>query len=209
LIRCTVERRDGDKWKGSGGNMLGGFVTSPFGKRVSENCSTRFLSELPAETRLVVLFGLGARLGYVDQAEWLIHHARPAKSWRRHNSVSYGDEQVTFVHTVHFASQGSLILDWLGSPNKHGCISDRARFGRMAAETVKWQIDEGNQKWKMRISERRFGVLSAEGERISREEQETRIEATQELALVNGTLNAKIPDNAVPVGWRRSRISPH
>lgn len=61
LIRCTVERYDRKSglWKGSGGGMLDKFIATPFGASVAMNCTTTFLRDLPEETRLVVLFGLG------------------------------------------------------------------------------------------------------------------------------------------------------
>jgi hypothetical protein len=61
LVRCTVERYDPAKraWVGSGG-MIDQFMATGFGQRVSSNCASRFLRELPPETSLIVMFGLGA-----------------------------------------------------------------------------------------------------------------------------------------------------
>jgi hypothetical protein len=137
LIRCTVERREGGAWKGSGGGMLDRFVSTPFGSDVTGRCSERFLGQLPPRTKLVILFGFGNRMSYVAGAQRLIRSARPGASWRRINDVSYGDDAATFVHVEHFAAQGRLIPDWLGAPDGHGRVSERSRLRHQAAEAVR------------------------------------------------------------------------
>jgi hypothetical protein len=132
LIRCTVERFDHNDqcWKGSGGGMLDKFVATDFGREVSRNCATRFLSGLPATTRLVVMFGLGSRGKYVREARRLFELARP-DAWRDVNEVAYSDDKITVVHVEHFASQGALIPNWLGvNPCK------RAELGLLARAAV-------------------------------------------------------------------------
>lgn len=136
LVRCTVERHDGTMWKGSGGGMLDKFMATLFGQLVTKNCTTRFLGDLPPETKLVVLFGLGTKLGYVSAARRAIAQARPSASWRTFNDVAYTDGRVMFVHVEHFAAQGSLIPDWLGVPNNVGKVSARARWGEQAQAAV-------------------------------------------------------------------------
>lgn len=82
LVRCTVERYDQENstWKGSGGGMLDKFVATPFGQEIANNCTCEFLSQLPASTKLVVMFGLGSRLNYVKEAFKLYQKARKG-SW--------------------------------------------------------------------------------------------------------------------------------
>ena len=132
LVRCTVERFDEKDrcWKGSGGGMLDRFMASEFGMEVAGNCASRFLGELPAKTKLVVMFGLGSKLNYVRAARELIETACPGK-WMELNEVAYTDGSVTFVHVEHFASQGRLIPDWLGENDV-----PRAEYGRMAREAA-------------------------------------------------------------------------
>lgn len=132
FIRCTVERFDEktNKWKGSGGGMLDRFVATPFGRGVATQCATKFLGALPPTTKLVVMFGLGSNLNYVDAALDVYKLARPG-NWRRLNDVSYADEVITVVHVEHFASQGALIPDWLGTTNK-----PRAHLGRQAQQSI-------------------------------------------------------------------------
>jgi hypothetical protein len=138
LIRCTVERREGDKWKGSGGGILDRFVATSFGREVASNCAGRFLAELPPETKLVVVFGLGTKQNFIREAQKLIQQARPNGAWRGVNEVAYTDGSVTFVHVEHFAAQGPLIPGWCGDPDpkKGGAISPRARFGQLAYEAI-------------------------------------------------------------------------
>lgn len=133
LVRCTVERFDkkGGSWKGSGGGMLDKFVALPFGREVATRCATNFLGSLPSTTKLVVMFGLGSNLNYVNAAMGIYMQARPA-SWHKLNDVSYTDGAITVVHVEHFASQGALIPDWLGIANR-----PRAQLGRQAQESVR------------------------------------------------------------------------
>ena len=131
LVRCTVERFDqkAGLWKGSGGGMLDRFVQSDLGQEVTYNCTSQFLSHLPDQTKLVVMFGLGTQLGYVKEAFKLFQKARGG-NWQWVNDVTYTDGYITVVHVEHFASQGALIPNWLGQ-NDHprGNLSKMAKDG--------------------------------------------------------------------------------
>jgi hypothetical protein len=132
LIRCTVERFDEKKktWTGTGGGMLDKFIARDFGRTVLKNCSTRFLSELPTQTKLIVMLGLGTQGNYVTACREALARARPGR-WRTINEVTYTDSKVVVVHTEHFASQGALLPNWL-SGEHHG----RGRLGLLAREGV-------------------------------------------------------------------------
>lgn len=132
LIRCTVERFDdkSDDWTGTGGGMLDRFVADPFGLRIASNCSQRFLSDLPARTRLVVMLGLGTKGNYVAACRQIYQKARPGPWWIV-NEVAYADDQVVVVHTEHFAAQGALIPNWLA-----GRAHERGWLGLLAREAV-------------------------------------------------------------------------
>jgi hypothetical protein len=136
LIRCTVERRDPkepNKWLGSG-SMIDQFMATPFGQQIATTCATRFLRDLPAETKLIVMFGLGAGGSYIATARKAIQLARRG-AWRTMNEVAYCDGKITVVHVEHFASQGANIPNWLGQ-NNH----PRARLGILAREAVTMAI---------------------------------------------------------------------
>jgi hypothetical protein len=140
LIRCTVERNDKGTWKGSGGGMLDKFVATPFGKEVSNNCTTQFLKDLPKQTKLVVMFGMGTKLKYVSESRELFKAARGGQ-WTWINDVSYTDGKVTVVHVEHFASQGPLVPQWLGLKN-----DKRSIWGVMAADAVAQAVDVESEK---------------------------------------------------------------
>lgn len=131
LIRCTVERfeRKGAAWKGSGGGMLDKFISTEFGRSVASNCVKQHLTNLPSTTQLVVMFGMGQKLNYVESAFELYKSARGGQ-WRRINEVAYTDGKIVIVHVEHFASQGKYIPQWLDATSKRG------RYGVMAKEAV-------------------------------------------------------------------------
>ena len=132
LIRCTVERFDvkTDLWKGSGGGMLDKFVKTGFGQKVVNTCTDTHLSNLPSKTKLIVMFGLGTKLNYVDECFKLYNKAITGK-WGWLNEVSYSNGDITVVHVEHFQSQGALIPNWLGINNHH-----RSVYGEMAKNSV-------------------------------------------------------------------------
>ncbi len=134
LVRCTVERFDQSPkakgWVGTGGGMLDKFIKTDFGQQIARRCTSRFLSNLPDRTKLVVMFGLGTKGNYVREARLLFERARPG-SWRNVNEVAYTDQKITVVHVEHFAAQGALIPDWLGETGK-----PRARLGLLARAAI-------------------------------------------------------------------------
>ena len=140
LVRCTVERyeKKSSSWKGSGGGMLDKFVATPFGQEVANNCAEKFLSQLPASTKLVVMFGLGSKLNYVQEAFKLYQKACKGP-WRWLNEVAYTNGSIVVVHVEHFASQGALIPQWMGK-DQH----ERGQYGRMAQDAVRLAF-KGNQ----------------------------------------------------------------
>jgi hypothetical protein len=110
--------------------MIDEFMAHEFGMRISSACARRFLGTLPSRTKLVVMFGLGAKLSYVATARKAIEAARPG-NWRTVNEVAYTGGRVTVVHVEHFASQGANIPNWLGV-NDH----PRSRLGLLARDAV-------------------------------------------------------------------------
>jgi len=136
LIRCTVERYDKkvSAWKGSGGGMLDKFVATSFGQDIARNCTEKFLCDLSAKTKLVVMFGLGTKLNYVRESFKLYRKTRGG-NWTWLNEVSYTDGKIIVVHVEHFASQGALIPNWMGKDNHQ-----RGKYGVMAKEAAKVAI---------------------------------------------------------------------
>jgi len=97
---------------------------------VAKQCVTAYLGELPPNTRLVVMFGLGTKLNYVRDL-FKLFETSIAGNWQWINEVAYTDGKTTFVHVEHFASQGALIPNWLGE-KEH----ERSRLGQMAKSAV-------------------------------------------------------------------------
>jgi hypothetical protein len=60
-----------------GRRLIDQFMATPFGQKISTDCATNFLGELPAETRVVIMFGLGTGNSYVTTARKAIEKARP------------------------------------------------------------------------------------------------------------------------------------
>jgi len=130
LIRCTVEQYYKNKWIGTSGNMLGKFVKTDFGKEIIKKCTNEFLIDLPNRTKLIIMFGLGTKLSYVQDVYTLFSKDNP-DDWKMINDVSYSNNKITIVHVEHFASQGAHLNNWLGiNDNK------RKKLGIMAKEAV-------------------------------------------------------------------------
>ncbi len=140
LIRCTIERYD-DKtaeWKGTGGGMLDKFARTSFGQSVLMACGSRYLTDFPTSTRLVLMLGMGSKRGYVAACRQLYQRIRPG-DWHDVNEVTYTDGKITVVHTEHFQSQGALLPNWL-SGDRH----ERGRLGVLARSGVAFALDRKN-----------------------------------------------------------------
>lgn len=109
LVRCSVAKSDGKGgWFQSGGDILGSCLADRSFGDIITNCIRHHLADLPASLKLVVMLGNGA--GYIDGCRRAIASVRPGI--RSVNDVAYGDDQVMFVHTIHFAAQGRLVPEW-------------------------------------------------------------------------------------------------
>lgn len=95
-----------------------------------DTCMRRYLSDLPARTKLVVALGMGSRGNYIAACRRAFESARPGR-WHTINDVAYHDDHLTVVHTEHFASQGALVPNWLS-----GDAHPRGHLGLMAREAV-------------------------------------------------------------------------
>ncbi len=77
------------------------------------------LGELPPQTKLVIMFGMGANQNYVREAYKLFQYARPVE-WRwLKEGISYTDDKITVVDVEHFAAQGALIPNWVSLNKRH------------------------------------------------------------------------------------------
>ena len=118
------------EWVGTGGGMLDKFTKTGFGSHVVRKCAERFLGDLTAKVKLVIMFGTGTKLGYVTEARRIFEAIRPGR-WQTINDVAYTDGHLTVVHVEHFKVQGAHLDNWLGvKPDKRG------KLGVMAREAV-------------------------------------------------------------------------
>lgn len=108
LVRCSVKKRDGEEWVMSGKAIMTACLRDREMGIVIKNCVAEFLGNLPDGLRLVVMLGNDA--GYINGCFAAIREARPRL--KPINIVAYADEQVVFVHTVHFKAQGPTVPDW-------------------------------------------------------------------------------------------------
>jgi hypothetical protein len=129
--------------------MLDKFTKTAFGQEVTRNCTTRFLKELPERTRLVVMFGLGSKLKYVQASFELFRYARGGQ-WRRINEVSYTDGKVVVVHVEHFKGRNH-VPRWLGEQ-----VHVRSELSEMAARAVALALQDDlqaysseNEAWRL------------------------------------------------------------
>jgi hypothetical protein len=95
LVRCSLTREDKlGKHQNSGELILKSFKEIP---EVLTRCSEKFLKDLPAKTRLVLMLGVTDR--YMDECFKLMLKLYP--KIKRINSVAYGDEERLFLHITH------------------------------------------------------------------------------------------------------------
>jgi hypothetical protein len=134
LVRCSVKKWDGDKWLMSGKDIMSSCLRDQKMGAVIDHCISQFIEELPASVQLVVM--LGNDLKYVAGCYSAIRKVRP--NLKTINAVAYGDEQVTFVHTVHFKAQGALVPNWsTGAPGRsRKPETDQPRKRELAQEAV-------------------------------------------------------------------------
>jgi hypothetical protein len=111
LFRCSVSMWDKEKktYSKSGGGILEKFVKTKENQVVAKNCVNQHLGCIPDSTKLVVMLGNSGK--YVDHCQALIAGEHP--SIRRVNEVAYGNEETTWVHTIHAKALGDYLPQWL------------------------------------------------------------------------------------------------
>jgi hypothetical protein len=118
LIRCSIAQWDKSKvrYAKSGNAILKTCLKDPDSRPLATACTEHFLAVLPERLRVVIL--LGNEDGYIEGCRELVSrlhaHVRPI------NAVAYGDDRVTWIHTVHAKAQGSHLRDWLDRPASEG-----------------------------------------------------------------------------------------
>lgn len=131
LIRCSVAKADGKGgWLQSGGDILASCLADRSFGNVIANCIRRHLAALPSSLKIVVMLGNSAR--YIEGCRRAIGDIRTGL--RPINDVAYGDDQVAFVHTIHFAAQGTLVPDWCDGA--YGSQAEKRKLAQAAIQLV-------------------------------------------------------------------------
>lgn len=151
LIRCSVKKWNGEKWLMSGKDIMSSCLQDENMGAVIDNCVSQYVEHLPASVRLVVMLGNDAK--YIAGCFEAIRKVRP--DLKTINAVAYGDEQVTFVHTVHFKAQGALVPNWAnGTPGRSKKLeTDQPRKRELAQEAVSSAI------WQPFVWKKENGIL--------------------------------------------------
>lgn len=126
LIRCSLSQKDKKtgEFKKSGNNIMKFAMREDIPRTAMANCARRFLGDLPNRTRLVVLLGSGA--GYPESCMEIIKSVHPNIRWI--NAVSYGNNQVTFVHVPHpVGSNNGQTYSWLKDAGREAGKQELAR----------------------------------------------------------------------------------
>lgn len=133
FIRCSVKKYAGGKWLMSGKDIMKSCLKDRRMGAVIDNCAATYLSNLPESVKLVIM--LGNDKDYIEGCYAAIRKVRPGLN--RLNAVAYGDEQVKFIHTVHFKAQGNLVPNWAHGAPGHASSDDRDQpLKRSLAQSV-------------------------------------------------------------------------
>ena len=113
LIRCGIAMWDNSLGKFvKAGRVVQESASNPQAQIYVRNCASKFLGDLPNRVKLIVMLSNDA--GYIDACFLTMKYLYP--SVVRHNQVSYGNDQTTWIHVIHpSGSSGRHIPTWLGS----------------------------------------------------------------------------------------------
>jgi len=93
----------------SGGQILERFLKDRQCRPIAATCARTYLGHFSDRTRLVVM--LGNSNDYVRLCRERMQEIHP--DIQIVNSVAYGSDKVTWVHTIHPKAQGRHVPDWL------------------------------------------------------------------------------------------------
>jgi hypothetical protein len=128
LIRCSVAQWDQTKlaYSKAGGAILQKFAKGSATLRVATTCVGKYLTSLPAKTKLIVMLGNEER--YIRFCFERVKEARGQAKWV--NAMAYDSLGVRFVHIMHAKAQGSLVPDWVAG------VKSQVEKRRHAVEAV-------------------------------------------------------------------------
>jgi hypothetical protein len=117
MVRCALGLPKADNSIERSGTVVQRLAAMPIEDSWITRCSSVFLGALPASLRVVVLLSNDDK--YVEACFSAISRLRPRT--RKINAVSYGDEQVTWVHIIHVGGPGkNHIAAWFDGEGTQG-----------------------------------------------------------------------------------------
>jgi hypothetical protein len=117
MVRCALGLPKADDSVERSGTVVQRLAAMPIEDSWITRCSSNFLRALPPSLRVVVLLSNDDK--YVEACFAAIRRIRPGT--RRINAVSYGDEQLTWVHIIHVGGPGTNhITAWLEGEGTQG-----------------------------------------------------------------------------------------
>ncbi|MFO0992610.1 MAG: hypothetical protein U1E67_11860 [Hyphomicrobiales bacterium] len=126
MVRCALGLPQEDQSIERSGTVIQRLAAMPIDDSWITRCSSAFLGALPTSLRVVILLSNDDR--YVDACFAAIRRLRP--STRKLNAVSYGDEQITWVHIIHVGGPGkNHITAWFEGEGTQG---DKRRAAQAA-----------------------------------------------------------------------------
>jgi hypothetical protein len=102
MVRCTLGLPKADDSIERSGTVIQRLAAMGIEDSWIARCSSRFLSALPASLSVMILLSNDDK--YIEACLAAIRLLRPGT--RRINAVSYGDEQITWVHMIHVGGPG-------------------------------------------------------------------------------------------------------
>lgn len=117
MVRCALGLQKVDGTTERSGSVVSRLAAMPIEHSWIALCSSVFLRALPSSLRVVVLLSNDDR--YVEACFLAVRRLRAGT--RRINSVSYGDEQITWVHIIHVGGPGkNHITAWFAGESTQG-----------------------------------------------------------------------------------------
>ncbi len=118
MVRCALgllDRRDGRISRS--GTVVQELAGMPETDSWLANCTSEFLGNLPDRLRVCVLLSNDKK--YIEACHNAVRRLRAGT--RRINSVSYGDDQITWVHIIHVGGPGkNHVNNWFAGNGLQG-----------------------------------------------------------------------------------------
>lgn len=130
LVRCSLAE-NGRK----SGTIISSAATARSYLEWRDRCTNLYLSKLPSRLQIVIMLSNDDR--YIEICRDRIAKLHPGT--QPINDVSYGDDRVTWVHTIHFGGQGfNHMNDWNSL-----AANTAGRKGRSAVAAVRRALSRG------------------------------------------------------------------